>query len=182
MICLDIDGVICNPYDEINRHIAAAGVTPIPPENWTKFNTWELYPDLPKKMIQSWYRDPIVMRNAVPYADSWYWMQQVVSEGHKIILVTHRQKNLVARQTWRWIHDWEIPVEDVHFVSGDKTKVLKDLEVCSFFVEDKTQNAILAAQAGIETYLINRPYNKLDDAYPAHRIDSLWDINYGSKD
>ena len=178
MICLDIDGVICNPYDEINRKVEAEGVTPISTDNWTKFNTWELYPEIPKKIMQSWYRNPLVMRNAVPYEDAWYWMHHVVSLGHKIILVTHRQKNLVARSTWQWVQDWDIPCDDIHFVSGDKTKVLQDLEICTFFVEDKTVNAINAANAGVETYLMNRPYNKLDDAYPAIRINSLWETNY----
>ena len=72
-----MDGVIANPFEEINQRVKSEGVVPIPWENWTDYNTHNIYPAIPKKVVKSWYRNPIVMRNAIPFMETLNWMKHI---------------------------------------------------------------------------------------------------------
>ena len=175
MIAIDCDGVIANPYHEINYHIKMAGYDVTPPDEWTKFATYDEYTDVPKKFIQSLYRQRVVMKNAIPYADTWHWIRHLYfTQDESFEIITARIPPLI-KTTANWCDDWHIPVEKVHH-ARDKHDFLHEIGGCKLFVEDSPKNAKLAAAAGHRSYLINRSYNVGEDAGDAIRIDSVWEI------
>jgi uncharacterized HAD superfamily protein len=177
-ICLDIDGVIANPYAEVNRRVHEAGFKTIVWEHWTQFDVSKIYDWCDPKFIKDLFRDKLVMKNAIPFRDSWLWINHMHYENdEEIVYVTHRIDYL-SKVTWEWFADWEIPCHDIHFVHN-KSEFINSLDDVSFFVEDNTHNANDAHSAGIKTYLINRNYNKNDTPVDGvSRINSLWEIEY----
>lgn len=173
-ICLDIDGVIANPYDEVNKRIEEAGFKTIP---WTEWDSWsvaEIYDWCDPKFVKGLFRDKLVMKNAVPFRDSWQFVNHLVNcFDEEIVYVTHRA-NFLSKVTWDWFMDWEIPCHDIHFVHN-KSELINSLDNVRFFVEDNANNANDAFEAGIKTYLINRGYNKFEETW-ADRVNSLWEI------
>lgn len=90
--------------------------------------------------------------------------------GHDLIVITDRpfgatpEVSQALTKNW-WVENDFPPYEEIHF-SSDKTIVQTDI-----FVEDKWENANALVAAGVETWMINRPWNR-DRPYP-HRIDDI---------
>lgn len=85
------------------------------------------------------------------------------SLGHKVVGITHRYQGspfVAQRNTYRWLEPVLDLFDDVVF-SKDKTIVKTDM-----FVEDNRDNYDRLIEAGVDAYLINRPWN---GPYDDHR-------------
>lgn len=90
-------------------------------------------------------------------------MARVHDMGHKVIVVTHRWQGAPGRaeaNTHSWLKPYMAYIDEIHF-SGDKTSVPTDM-----FVEDNKGNYDALVEAGVDAYLINRPWN---GPYDDHR-------------
>lgn len=81
--------------------------------------------------------------------------------GHKIHIVTDRSfgnsPGDSQSATRSWLYECNIPYDSLTF-SADKTCVKTD-----FFVEDKIENYDALDAAGVQVYLVNRPWNLQKD-------------------
>lgn len=181
MICLDIDGVIANTYPEVNRWVEEAGWKGVPMEEWSSYKLADIpgfkEQSIPHKFFQGLYKNKLFYKNAIPYEDAWYFVNHY-AQTEKIVAVTARAAFLEG-VTWDWFMDWDIPVDEIHFVNhGVKSEIIiAKCEGARAFVEDRTENAAEAADAGINSFLLNRPYNADGDNGKAKRIDSLWEVS-----
>lgn len=76
---------------------------------------------------------------------------------HKIYLVTQRPKSTQSDTEW-WLCDKEIKYNKLEFVtSGAKHLVGKNFDV---FLEDDFQQACAMAEAGVDTLLLDHPWNR----------------------
>lgn len=89
--------------------------------------------------------------------------------GHKNIVITDRSFGMVPEVsqglTKAWLADIAAVWDEIYF-SPDKTCVLTDM-----FVEDKIENYDALDAAGVEVYLIDRPWNQCED--DRRRIESV---------
>lgn len=76
--------------------------------------------------------------------------------GHKNIIVTHRYQGspgMAQRNTYKWLEPYEDFIDEVIF-SEDKT-----VGDCDMFVEDNLANYDRLVDAGVDAYLVDRPWN-----------------------
>jgi hypothetical protein len=66
-----------------------------------------------------------------------------------------------------WLGYWGIPVTSLTF-SRDKTVVPVDA-----FIEDRPENFQDLLDAGVDSYLVDRPWNQDFDFDPARRVKSV---------
>lgn len=177
MILLDIDGVIANPYHELNFQLQRDGFDGlVHPDQWTNYDWNLIYPHIGEEKIKEYFDNPILIRNAVPYEDAWYWINHM-SSSHEIICITARDKS-VESATYHWFYDWDIPVDKIYF-EKHKMAVIEELGDHVCFVEDHGPTAKLAADMGFNSYLRSRSYNMGYSESPAIRINSLWEVTDG---
>lgn len=85
----------------------------------------------------------------------------VKAMGHEIVIITDRSfgktPEVSEAATYDWLAEHKVPYDELHF-SPDKTVVPTDI-----FIEDKLQNYDALTAAGTECWLINRPWNRLND-------------------
>lgn len=177
MICLDLDGVVVNPYDEINYRLHHMGYETKEWNVWSDYALKQTYPNIPREVISSLFREPTTVLNAIPFEDAWYWINHH-EKTDNVCYITARDKKLEG-ETYRNLYDWGIPLHRIYF-DRYKTERLRMLERegihIECFVEDNAATAKGAARAGFKTYLRNHSYNKYDDCGDAIRIDTLWEI------
>lgn len=83
--------------------------------------------------------------------------------GHTNVIITHRYQGspgMAMGNTFRWLEHHGAQYDEIYF-SGDKTIVETDM-----FVEDNKDNYDRLVEAGVDAYLINRPWNR---PYEDHR-------------
>ena len=91
--------------------------------------------------------------------------------GHEIIIITDRafgtDPSVSQELTRNWLAEHGLTYDELHF-SGDKTIVPTD-----FFIEDKLSNYDALAAAGVEVYLVDRPWNQVDETDARRRVDGI---------
>jgi uncharacterized HAD superfamily protein len=172
MIILDIDGVVVDLFEELDYLLKKDGHNVDHWQNWSGYAWNEAYPDISLNIIDSILKNPLTVKNAKAFSDAWYWTNHH-SSTYDIMYLTARDKSL-DKYTWDWFYEWDVPVDFVVF-EENKVEFLQQLEV-TVFVDDNPEMAQGAHEAGIPSYLLNRPYNLNADVDPKIRIDSLWDI------
>lgn len=172
MIILDIDGVVVDLFEELDYLLRKDGHDIDHWQNWSGYNWSEAYPNISSDVIDDILKNPLTVKNAKAFSDAWYWTNHY-SSTYDIMYLTARDKSLDS-YTWDWFYEWDVPVDFIVF-EQDKVEFLKQLEV-SVFVDDNPEMAQGAHEAGIPSYLLNRPYNLKADVDPAIRINSLWDL------
>lgn len=94
---------------------------------------------------------------------------RVAALGHHVVIITDRSfgssPRISHRATEEWLRQHDVYYDQLIF-SADKTVMKTD-----FFVEDKLENHDALEAAGTRCYLINRPWNLLED--DRRRINSV---------
>ena len=173
-IGVDLDGVLYNFGDSVNRYLNHIGLGylwksgPTPDPFWEFYRDWgwsdSQFVDLCNDGVDAGiiFQGPI--REGARAA-----MMDLRDSNNEIIIITDRQfgstpeKSHMATRHWLEFH--EVPYDRLIF-SANKTVVKTDI-----FVEDKLSNYDALTAAGTECWLINRPWNKEDD--DRNRIDSV---------
>lgn len=173
---LDLDGVLYNFGDSCRRylesigkgHLWKSGPTPEPYWEWYKDWGWtgaEFVQFCNDGADAGYIFTGPVRDNAVAA------VEKIKDLGHQIIVITDRQFGSTPKVSHDNTIDWwntHFPAfDEIHF-SADKTIAPTDT-----FVEDKLENYDALISNGTPTWLINRAWNKADDA--RNRIDCVSD-------
>jgi uncharacterized HAD superfamily protein len=172
MIILDIDGVVANPFNELNFVLERAGYETYNWNTWRSCSWQDAYPHVDQDFISQCALDYNIYRNAIPFEDAWYWANHY-SSTYDLMYLTARP-NIMSETTWSWFMDWDIPADFVVF-EPNKVEFLVQIKP-DVFVDDDAKTVQLASNSGVNAFLMNRPYNANDEIDDKLRINSLWEI------
>lgn len=160
---IDLDGVVFNFADSLRRYLKHAGhhnkydIGEGETSTWDFYKDWGLTLDEFVKHCHDGVDAGFVFRGGQRDGAT-EAIRRIRSFGHSIHIITDRAFGATPkasqRATLEWLAEHDIPYDSLHF-SADKTIVETD-----YFVEDKLENYDKLEAAGVETYLVNRPWNK----------------------
>ena len=107
--------------------------------------------------------DPLFMARLEPMPRMVRALSHLRDEGYRIHVITARPE-CVRKATWRWLRRYGVAeyVDNVHCVAGGLAKVPLARKLgCAAFVEDNHATAEVLGAAGIRSYLLDAPYNRL---------------------
>jgi len=162
----DLDGVLCNLYDlwlaiiayehGIKNIIGQKDVTEYYIENvindrmGTKLERRDIWDTLGFVINQT---------NVVnPYPDAKSALASVDMIAKNPVIITARLPKF-KDATREWVDKWLGPYEVIHTGAPKKVDAARELGLDAF-VEDKAETALAMAQAGIKSFIINRPWNQ----------------------
>ena len=174
MIVLDIDGVVANPFNEVNYFLETLGYETKVWTSWESDKWSEVYNYVNSSTMIDCINSKLIYKNALPFEESWYWTNHY-SSTYDIMYLSARPETM-SQLTWDWFMDWDIPADFVVF-QKNKVEFLEQLYL-DIYIDDNPQIVIDAFEKGIPARLINRPYNLTANIDPKLRINSLWDIDF----
>jgi uncharacterized HAD superfamily protein len=97
-------------------------------------------------------------------AEALRWLH---GRGYTIHMITARPESVLgATRRWLRMHNVSDFVEEIHCVAGGPAKLPLAQELgCTIFVEDNYATAESVGMAGIRSYLLDAPYNRLPSLY-----------------
>lgn len=168
---VDLDGV-CYPFHPslrryLEEHVKHPSDYP-DATHWDFFLDWGLSVEDFLKHCNGGVDAGIVFSHGDPFPGVHEALHRIKDAGHAIHVVTDRsfgQPGASAAATLAWLKRHDLPYKCVTF-SSDKTVANVDV-----FIDDKIENYLAVRDAGIDAYLLTRPWNeKLEGA---KRVDSL---------
>lgn len=172
----DLDGVGFNFGDSCHRylehigqgHLWKSGPTPEPYWDWYKDWGWtgEQFVEFCNAGADAGFIFAGPVREGFVEA-----IERVSRQGHEIIIITDRSfgstPSVSEQLTCEWLAQHGIEYDELIF-SADKTCVWTDT-----FIDDKLANYDKLEAAGTNTFLLNRPWNRVDGMDSRNRIDSI---------
>lgn len=161
---IDLDGVLYDFADSFRRYLVASGkvlegVLPSgEPSTWTFYEDWGFSLAEFIQICNDGVDAGIIFRGPAREGAS-EAVNKIKNLGHTIHIITDRKfgsdpvNSEIA--TKEWLSEHNIPYDTLTF-SADKTCVATHL-----FVEDKLENYDALVAAGVEAYLIDRPWNNV---------------------
>jgi hypothetical protein len=172
---IDLDGVCFDFAASLRRYLVASKkdadltIQPGEPSRWEFYLDWGLeeweFIDVCNDGVDAGY---IFSGGYIDMAPS--AINFIRSLGHSIHIVTDRQfgqypeTSHKATKNWLWEHDIEY---DTLTFSADKTCVKTDM-----FIDDKLSNYDALVAAGVDCYLVDRPWNQ-DPGDDRKRLKSI---------
>lgn len=158
-IGVDIDDVLFPWYDQAHVACTAAGITNgITPTSWYVHESYGCTLEEWIAALSAATLDGSLYRGD-PYPGAVDALERLKAAGHTIHLVTARgllqHGELIKAHTYRWVADHLAHVVDSLTFSKDKTVVPVDV-----FIDDNVKNYDAVEAAGIECWLIDRPWNQ----------------------
>lgn len=177
MFATDLDGVLANPYSQLEKRIIKKTGSCRPFHTWHDPALENLFPELHESWVREQFSDPAFWENVEIFEDSLDWLNEQ-SKNHKIHIVTARFDK-VSVVTLDWLKKTKVQYTNiVHVPREMKVEALRAIKP-DFMIEDDPRNAYDISMAGIKTYLITRPYNIKHDIGKSIRIESLKEIDVG---
>lgn len=176
---LDLDGVLYNFGDSVRRYLETIGQEHLWKSGPTEKPYWDFYKDWGwtgeefVQMCNDGVDAGVIFRGpAREHAVSTAW--RLFNNGHDLVIITDRQfgsdpeKSHEATELWWNEHNFP-PYHKLIF-SSNKLEVYTD-----YFVEDKLENYDALTAGGVDTWLVNRPWNYVDgeDHDNRQRIDCV---------
>src|SRR4030042_5669509 len=156
----DIDGVVINLQDPLTYYFKKMYGIELPNEAFSRWSI-EKTTDIPYEKVLVCVNaciEDIELQNIYPGAKE-FILDYFRETKEEVLFVTNRwDKVNTFKLLDRFFHNI---FYDVIFVDGTKTNVLKERNV-DIFIEDRIENAEEISNAGIFTYLIERPWNQFD--------------------
>lgn len=143
---LALDGIIVDePTDDFCKH-------------WNFFEFWGMTPEEFAHACDIGVNRGIVFGpgEGLTRPNFFESMARTHDMGHTNVIVTHRYQGLpgmAERNTFRWLEANKAQYDEIYFTK-DKT-----VGNCDMFVEDNRDNYDALVKAGVDAYLINRPWN-----------------------
>lgn len=174
----DLDGVCYDFAESFRNYLYRAGlhndyaVVGGEPHRWHFYRDWGMTDEEFVQHCHDGADQGIVFGDVRPRDDAASAMNFVKSIGHTTHIITDRSfgknpgVNSSLRNTLKWLDRYGFRYDTIHF-SADKTCVPTDI-----FVEDKLENYDALEAAGVECYLVNRPWN-VDEGDSRKRIKSV---------
>jgi 5'(3')-deoxyribonucleotidase len=172
----DLDGVLFDFARSVQEYMRSLGLKcewkgeDEGAQSWDFYKQWDLSIDEFIEICDDGVDAGYIFRNNV-HRGSHYALEMTKAMGHDIIIITDRnfgnpktnsQKATVEWWEWAGFPDYT----ELHF-SPDKTIVHTDT-----FVEDKLENYDVLEAAGVDVYLVNRPWNYIEGC-TRNRIDGV---------
>lgn len=162
----DLDGVLFDFGKSVQDYTRSLGLKYEWPDKAKENQTWDFYTQwgLSTEQFIELCNDGVdagyIFRNNV-HRGSHSALERVKLMGHDIIVITDRKfghpksnSQKATKEWWAWAGFPEYT--ELHF-SPDKTVVHTDT-----FVEDKIKNYDALEAAGVDVYLVNRPWNYIE--------------------
>lgn len=164
---MDVDGVLCNWQDQFDTWMVKKGYSKIDGHNSTyhineQFNidrkhAWELVHQFNNSAAMGWLP---ALRDAVPYvnklfAEHGYYFHAITSISDDVYAQRLREMNL------RELFDPDAFSRITCLATGaDKHEALEPYRDSGlWWIEDKAENAILGAEIGLKSLLMDHSYN-----------------------
>lgn len=84
-------------------------------------------------------------------------IEAVAAMGHEIIVATDRpfgsDPSVSEKLTIDWFRENETCYDEIHFTADKRTAN------CDMFIDDKVENFVALEEAGVDVYLLDRPWN-----------------------
>ena len=157
-IAFDLDGVIYSWLDSVRYYLTHClklkGIYKDPNslefcEQWG-FSEKEWY-EIQNKGVDA----GIIYLHGEPIEGSLNCLHQIKHSGHSIHIITNRYFGTKSQyNTVKWLKLYGVPYDSITF-SADKTILKSD-----YIIEDNIDNHKACLEAGINSYLIDRPWNQ----------------------
>lgn len=172
----DLDGV-CYDFAESFRsylhqmgtgHKMAGGE----PDKWHFYRDWGMTDEEFSQYCHDGVDHGTIFGIGEPRENSQKAMKLVRDMGHTVHIITDRSfgssPEISIKNTKNWLANWDYQYDTLTF-SADKTCIPTDI-----FIEDKLENYDALFAAGVDVYLIDRPWNQ-DIGDSRNRISSVWE-------
>lgn len=175
----DLDGVFFNFSESFKKHLdhvglgylwkSSADLTP----SWSWYKTWgwddQRFVDVCNEAADCGCLFTGPMREGAKEA----W-DRIVRTGHEIVIATDRSFGSTPasseRNTYEWLEEHDLYYDELWF-TVDKTVCKPDVAV-----DDKPQNFLALMAAGVDAYLIDRPWNQDLGDIGHRRLSSVLDF------
>ncbi len=123
--------------------------------------------------ILEWLLSKKALDVIFPYWDAYFFLKSLPYDP---IIITARKTEEPA---FIWLKRWFGDGFHLHVVGDyqNKLAVLKELGI-GFYVDDRGDAAVYFRENGIDTFLVDRPWNRHIDYPLLYRIVSLWNLPY----
>lgn len=163
---LDLDGT-CYAFQRTYAYMLRAhhGLDIPPIEEW--WTSWDAQKQWGTKDVHSWMWNEGVKKGLFRYGhmikDTRVALEQLVTNGHKLVVVTTRPENAV-QDTLDWVSLFfkDIPLSGLHILSNEAPKTTVEWDV---LVDDRIQNYQEAWSAGRLAVLFDQPWNRDAEAF-----------------
>lgn len=167
----DWDDVVMPWYDRAVEVCRDAGICPagLEPRTWAQHEEMGCTLDEWIAALDA-ATESGVLYDTQPFPGAVEAMRRLYFEGHWIHIVTargtfhgNRWNERIHEITREQVEEWAVPHHSLTF-TRDKASVPTD-----FFIDDNLRNYHALDSAGVEVYLLNRPWNAVDET----KIDTL---------
>ena len=165
---LDIDGVVADFQSAIREMAALELGRELPPaDRWAIWETWGITQERWDELLAA-FTEREGWRWLSPYHSASTYLRSLEDAGHTIYYITARPL-AASWMTFEWLDRHGFPCEDVCFYV-DKAAAAKNMEL-DIYIDDHPPTVQAVRGAGIEAYVLDRPWNRDDDEQP--RMQSL---------
>lgn len=146
-------------------------------EFWTHWNAQEQFGT---KADHEWMWSEGVKRGLFRYGHAItgarIGLEQLVANGHELIIVTHRPANAITDTLdWVSLQFKDIPLAGFHIMSNGEAKEQVDADV---LIDDKAENVLGWALTGRKAILFNAPYNQHTEITNVIRCNGWKEVVY----
>lgn len=174
----DLDGVCYDFAESFREYLKSAGldknyqVIEGEPDKWHFYRDWGMTDSEFVKHCHDGADQGIIFGLGEPRENSFEAMAEIRKMGHTVHIITDRsfgsEPSVSVMNTLIWLLKRGYEYDTLDF-SADKTCIHTDI-----FIEDKLENYDALESAGVEVYLVDRPWNQ-DPGDNRKRINDVWD-------
>jgi hypothetical protein len=159
----DIDDVFLHTYQAMHVIAEKAGITNgVTPTSWNPYEQYGCTRDEWVEVIAEANRQGWLYRDVVPDQDALRAVRELAWDGHEIHLVTARgffgDKEITEEHTEGWLVEYAVPHHSLTY-SQAKGYTAVNLGL-DYFIDDHVRNWQDVALTGVQSYLLDRPWNK----------------------
>jgi 5'(3')-deoxyribonucleotidase len=164
-IGLDLDGVFYDFNGSFRRHVISNKHRT--DEQCTEARLWRFYQEwgMDDAEFMRHFVDGVnvgtIFRQGGATPGTRQALLEILDMGHTLHVITDRSvglPGLAAKHTYEWLdEEFPKPITSVTF-TADKTSVKTDM-----MIDDKLSNYEALVDAGVDAYLLDRPWNQTDD-------------------
>lgn len=163
LIGVDCDGVLAS--DRLLWHHMRARFPEHIPARYEDLKTFE-WPRATAEthaLCQELSADPSFALRLAPIPGAVQAIRQLSDQGYRIVMITARPECVRdATRAWLLAHGISDSIEEIHCVPGGPAKVpLARAFGCVAFIEDNHATAEAMSMAGLRSYLMDAPYNRM---------------------
>ena len=170
-VAIDLDGIIADPYSNLQKRIHAEFGISIPCNEWTDPVFENLFPEIKRSWISEQFADPAFWENVDVFVEGMDWLERVIRKN-RVNIVTARPDHCVD-VTKEWMKKNRVPYTNIYHVPREEKHEMLFILNPKFMIEDDPRNALQISSVGIKCYIVSRPYNVNEDVGKAIRIDRL---------